>query len=728
MSFWDEVLKAQKKVDPIGGAATDATHYISTHLVRETSRSLADLADHLGISSHLPRYVQGKADKDVHDESRWAENTAGSAGAIYGGISAAGEGGAGGGAAAGGGEGAGAGASADAGLAAGGADTTAGAGLTAGGGDAGAGAGLAAGDGGAAEGGAGASEASAGAGEYSGDVTSADSMPSDSGYDWSKLARLGSNQQQGQGGGARQQQPEEASPGIAAAQPVMPNTEPTLQLAKIGDVQPPQTPLPDPDQQYLHSLPLMDKIGLALQAFSAGVAGRGSPITERLQQRRQQQQDFQAQTVKATELMGKGMEAVKQFPPGSPGRAAVVEMYKRAAGPMGDTVASALNSVGTGAGDEEQIKDHLAALGVPSGLKAAMALTGGDVHQLPKVMMDKEGQRAIYDAAAKAELPALVSKAQVFSRMIEQMPGNQFKGPDGKPSFSVADLEKVNPQLPADQQLTPAQFMTLRHAGNALVPYGFKTDEMVKKEREQQATASANASEWDRRETKRVEDRPVKADITHGVKGLTTEQNNALFGPEGAVTTGRLDPGKMNSRTASIFADAELTKPGTDFSKISGDIALGRNASFRQKAMTAEALPEIMGNMVAAGKKVGFSDVKTIGKMQAWVKGETNDPDLTEYMTQRNDALMTIAGVMRSSGMSDMAHKAETEVASPTMSPKALDAWLRGQTKSLQPRLDRYRAITRNEAPSGNPTSPTAPFSNADKEKRYQEWKAQQTK
>lgn len=194
--------------------------------------------------------------------------------------------------------------------------------------------------------------------------------------------------------------------------------------------------------------------------------------------------------------------------------------------------------------------------------------------------------------------------------------------------------------------------------------------------------------------------------LTHGIKGLTPEQNDALFGENGAVTTGRLDPNRLNSRTAGIFADAELKRPGTDFSKISGDIALGRNATFRQRAMTAETLPEVMQNMVDAGKKVGFSDNRTIGKMQAWTKGEFNDPDMTAYMTMRNDALMTVAQVMRGAGMTDMAHRAETEAAAPTMSPAALDAWLKAQMTALQPRLDQNRRITRDVPAS--PASPAA--------------------
>lgn len=207
--------------------------------------------------------------------------------------------------------------------------------------------------------------------------------------------------------------------------------------------------------------------------------------------------------------------------------------------------------------------------------------------------------------------------------------------------------------------------------------------------------------------------------VSHGVKGLTPEQNEALFGENGAVTTGRLDPNRVNSKTASIFADAELKRAGTDFSKISGDIALGRNATFRQNAMTAEVLPEVMQNMVNAGKKIGFSDNRTIGKMQGWVKGEFNDPDMTEYMTQRNDALMTVARVMRGAGMTDMAHKAETEVSSPTMSPAALDAWMRGQMKSLQPRLDINRRITRDTPKDRAPATTDHPVDISDLLKKY---------
>lgn len=186
--------------------------------------------------------------------------------------------------------------------------------------------------------------------------------------------------------------------------------------------------------------------------------------------------------------------------------------------------------------------------------------------------------------------------------------------------------------------------------------------------------------------------------LTHGIKGLSPEQNAAL---SGSINAGLLNPNRVNGRTASLYADLILKNPNTDFNKLGANANLLNNPAFQQKAMTADTLPEVMNNMVEAGKKVGFSDNRTIGKMQAWLKGEFNDPDYTAYMVQRNDGLMGIAGVMRGVGMTDMAHKAESEASNPTMSPGALDAWLKSQMISLTPRLRRNAQIMHTTPPGG---------------------------
>ena len=182
---------------------------------------------------------------------------------------------------------------------------------------------------------------------------------------------------------------------------------------------------------------------------------------------------------------------------------------------------------------------------------------------------------------------------------------------------------------------------------------------------------------------------------TRGTPGLTPAQDEALYGENGAVTLGKLDPYKVNGRTAVILANAYIKNPNTDMNALASNAGLMRNAPYMARAQTTEMLPEILNNVVTAGKKVNYSDAKFIGAVEQFAKGQMNDPDFISYMTQRNDALLTIAGVMRGNGATDQAHRAEIEAASPTMSPAALDAWLKAQMTALAPRLKQAAKVTR---------------------------------
>lgn len=184
------------------------------------------------------------------------------------------------------------------------------------------------------------------------------------------------------------------------------------------------------------------------------------------------------------------------------------------------------------------------------------------------------------------------------------------------------------------------------------------------------------------------------------------------FHAERYLRTGTLPPlglGKSALREAILNRAAEIGGErgwsGDDAAAAAADYNLSKNPSFRQRGITAEALPEILTSMVDAGKRVGFDDVRLVGRLQKVVKGELNDPALTEYMAIRNDALMEIASVMRMSGVTDKATELESEAANPTMSPRALDAWLKGQMTSLAPRLKRFHRVM--NTPGGE--KPAAP-------------------
>src|SRR5882724_5265996 len=131
--------------------------------------------------------------------------------------------------------------------------------------------------------------------------------------------------------------------------------------------------------------------------------------------------------------------------------------------------------------------------------------------------------------------------------------------------------------------------------------------------------------------------------------GATSPEGQAALAK--AVAEGRLDPTRLNSRTAPIMAQMELTNPGTNFNRLHADAALQSNATFQQKAMSVDMLPGLLSHVTTLGKKLnngtGYSDLRTVGHIQQWMNGELNDPDYTEYMTARNDTLLRLAGVMR---------------------------------------------------------------------------------
>lgn len=214
-----------------------------------------------------------------------------------------------------------------------------------------------------------------------------------------------------------------------------------------------------------------------------------------------------------------------------------------------------------------------------------------------------------------------------------------------------------------------------------------------------------------------VQQTPNEAALTGNLNSeaqLHTQQatNPQLFHPGGfgqtppegiaaltkAIAEGRLDPTRVNSRTAPILAQIEQNTPGTNYNRLHADASLQSNASFQQKAMSVDMLPGLLANMTTLGKKLnggnGYNNLKTIGTMQQWMNGQTNDPDYTEYMTVRNDSLLRLAQVMRGVGMSDQAHTAEIEANAPTLAPYALDAWLKGQMSVMNPLLERQNRIT----------------------------------
>lgn len=189
-----------------------------------------------------------------------------------------------------------------------------------------------------------------------------------------------------------------------------------------------------------------------------------------------------------------------------------------------------------------------------------------------------------------------------------------------------------------------------------------------------------------------------------GMEHLPVEQQAAI---QKAIDEGRASVQDMNSRNVGIYGQIAVNNPTYDFNQAARDRSLGRNATFQQKAMVAEALPGNMAHLTELGKKLKYPELALAGEAKKWLMGASNDPDLSEYMPVRTDTLMKIANIMRGVGMSDKSIAAEEEANHPTLSPRALDGWLKGQMSAITPLLESQRRATHSAPPGAGGVVPT---------------------
>jgi len=96
-----------------------------------------------------------------------------------------------------------------------------------------------------------------------------------------------------------------------------------------------------------------------------------------------------------------------------------------------------------------------------------------------------------------------------------------------------------------------------------------------------------------------------------------------------------------------------------------------------------EAANGLLKDMKVVSDKLNYSNVKFIGSLEKWKKGQLNDPLFTEYMTQRTDSLFILGNALKQNGLTDKSIEIEEESFNPTLAPKAFDAWLNTQVRAL---------------------------------------------
>lgn len=250
------------------------------------------------------------------------------------------------------------------------------------------------------------------------------------------------------------------------------------------------------EQEYLQNLPTMQKIGLALQAFSAGVAGRPSPVTELLKQRRAQQQADRADLLNTINVISKGTEVLRKMPPGIARDAVAAQLGKAVGG-------GEIAKVFTLAGDQQQeINTVLATFSDPDVQNTLIKACSGSADFRACVMTqarDKNFMDRAHSQADSKRMPDIVRKLSAVTDQIGKTGVlNEFKTEDGKYEIPFAKLIELNDKA---KIFSPQEMDTLRRNEDMLSPFGIKTTAAIK------AGAAEKA---------KIAERPAKEDFKEG--------------------------------------------------------------------------------------------------------------------------------------------------------------------------------------------------------------------
>ena len=190
---------------------------------------------------------------------------------------------------------------------------------------------------------------------------------------------------------------------------------------------------------------------------------------------------------------------------------------------------------------------------------------------------------------------------------------------------------------------------------------------------------------------------------------LTPEQNDALFGENGAIAQGKINPNRINSRNAKMWADAFLKNPNVDPVKVSQDVAAADKAikdfgtGEQGKKVTAfNTAIDHLATLDQLGAALKSGDVKLFNTLANTLAAQTGSAAPTSY----NQAARIVGAEISKAIVPGVGTKAEREETanafSSANSPEQLAAasatakkLLGGQLSSLE--LQYKRTTKRND-------------------------------
>ena len=197
-------------------------------------------------------------------------------------------------------------------------------------------------------------------------------------------------------------------------------------------------------------------------------------------------------------------------------------------------------------------------------------------------------------------------------------------------------------------------------------------------------------------------------------KATVTRPYMAELMSQGYIPSTRVTGPMLDAYEAAAAKAAENGKPLTvedlrdmEFQAVKNR-ATGQSAGSRltiQRKQNIEAAYGLLDDLKATSKKLDYSPARFVAEIDRFIKGQSNDPVLTEYMTQRADALFVLGNALKQNGLTDKSIEVEEEAATPTLSPQAFEAWYNTQLRAL----NRAAKEMNTDYKYGIPTVPTVP-------------------
>lgn len=173
------------------------------------------------------------------------------------------------------------------------------------------------------------------------------------------------------------------------------------------------------------------------------------------------------------------------------------------------------------------------------------------------------------------------------------------------------------------------------------------------------------------------------------------------------IQEGRIDPTKVNSRTAKIYA--EMEKAGgsnTNYVGAAGNARYSTLPANLQSRALMEGIDPLYEKLLTAGKTLGNSSIPGVNRVVNWVKENTGNPDIVAFNNLRDDVIAESERALLGSGvLSDSKYMRAVKNVNSAQTFQQLNAAVKNLRMVINTRMDALNAKPFSTTTNNKPTT-----------------------